>query len=59
MLVSERQTERKDQFEKLCKSASKIEPIWKPIITVNGAKKDGQSKILAQCCKPGACSPKG
>lgn len=39
-----------------------LQPDWQTIVTANldsnGQPQPRESKILAQCCKPGPCSPK-
>ncbi len=52
----------KIEFEKTKKLAAKIkEPEWVAVATAASRPEDtgkGATQILAQCCKPGPCSPK-
>jgi len=50
-------------LKELKKTVSGIQPEWKSIktvqtVTCGKASEQKSQKILAQCCKPGPCSPK-
>ncbi len=53
-----------NQLEELKNFASDLKPNWKLVETVRGVTRDKENDIinsqgtLAQCCKPGPCSPK-
>ena len=50
-----------DQSDSLEELAKSVKLSWQRVDTAQTIASDGQSgrKVLAQCCKPGPCSPKG